>query len=149
MKEQDSYGKDPHQSGAKLDLGKSPVYRGLFSYFPRACMAVAEVSEAGANKYTWKGWVDVPDGINRYSDAIGRHICKEEIEGPIDADYGLRHAAHLAWNALAVLELKILADEKANWEIEEMVAEKANIASEQIKSTKPSFSKDTDLTPGL
>jgi len=95
----------PKQPGAKLDAGKSPVRRGLLEYFPRACLAVAEVSASGAAKYSWKGWESVPDGVDRYGDAEVRHICKSAIEGPIDKDYGHLHAAHEAWNALARLEL--------------------------------------------
>jgi hypothetical protein len=124
LKEKDPNGKDAKQSGSKLDSGKSPVFRGLIDYFPRACMAVAEVSQRGAEKYVWKGWEDVPDGINRYSDAIIRHICKEAIEGKIDPDFGLLHKAHVAWNALAVLELELRHSEEAkHWraELEEPV----------------------------
>jgi len=102
-------GKAPNTDGVKLDAGKSPVFRGLIDYFPRACLAVAEVSECGARKYKWKGWQAVPDGETRYQDALVRHICKESIEGPIDKDFGLLHSAHVAWNALAVLELKLRA----------------------------------------
>lgn len=103
--EHDPNGFAPGQPGAKLDAGKSPVRRGLLEYFPRACLAIAEVSASGASKYSWRGWESVPDGINRYGDAEARHICKAAIEGSIDKDYGHLHAAHEAWNALARLEL--------------------------------------------
>lgn len=105
MSEKDPNGVRADQPGAKLDAGKSPVRRGLLEYFPRACMAVADVSAAGASKYTWGGWETVPDGVARYGDAEVRHICKAAIEGPIDKDFGLLHAAHEAWGALARLEL--------------------------------------------
>ena len=52
----------------KYDSGKSPVFQGALSYFPRAISAVAEVSHFGATKYKWKGWENVPDGYNQ----IGR-----------------------------------------------------------------------------
>lgn len=100
----DPTGKQPHDMGAKLDAGKSPVFRGLLDYFPRACLAVADVSAAGAQKYAWKGWESVPDGVNRYSDALVRHIINESIEGEFDPD-GFLHKAQQAWNALAALEL--------------------------------------------
>lgn len=105
--ETDPNGKKPHEPGAKLDAGKSPIRRGLIQYFPRACLAVAEVSEFGARKYAWKGWQTVPDGINRYGDAATRHSCKEEIEGLYDLETGKLHAAHEAWNTMARLELII------------------------------------------
>ncbi len=110
-RELDPDGKDPHEPGSKLDAGKAPVRRGLLEQFPRACMAVAEVSAFGAGKYTWGGWQTVPDGIARYGDAGARHICKAAIEGAKDADSGLLHAAHEAWNALARLELMLREDE--------------------------------------
>lgn len=111
MIELDPSGANPHQKGAKLDAGKVPVFRGLIDYFPNACMAVAEVSQKGAEKYTWKGWIDVPDGKIRYTDALVRHLIKESTEGEIDPDFGLLHAAHLAWGAMARLEL-ILREKK-------------------------------------
>jgi hypothetical protein len=102
----DPTGRSPHEPGAKLDAGKSPVYQGLLDYFPRACLAVAEVSAAGAAKYAWKGWETVPDGINRYSNALGRHIINKAIEGKYDPE-GFLHSAQIAWNALATLELEL------------------------------------------
>jgi hypothetical protein len=102
----DPTGRSPHDPGAKLDAGKSPVYQGLLDYFPRACLAVAEVSAAGAAKYAWKGWETVPDGINRYSNALGRHIINKAIEGKYDPE-GFLHSAQIAWNALATLELEL------------------------------------------
>lgn len=105
--EKDPHGKSAKEAGSKLDAGKSPVYRGMLSYFPRACLAVANVSEAGSRKYAWKGWETVPDGFNRYSDALGRHLAAESIEGAYDntMDVPTLHAAQVAWNALARLEL--------------------------------------------
>jgi hypothetical protein len=102
--EADPLGRNPNEPGAKLDAGKAPVFRGLLDYFPRACNAIAEVSEVGAKKYTWKGWETVPDGYNRYSDALVRHMLKGTYE-LLDQDTNLTHAAHAAWNALARLEL--------------------------------------------
>jgi hypothetical protein len=107
MSESDPTGLSPHQPGAKLDSGKSPVFRGVVDYFPRALQAVALVSLFGATKYTWKGWESVPEGVERYSDAMVRHMIAEAMEGPVTPDSGLLHAAHTAWNALAVLELKL------------------------------------------
>jgi hypothetical protein len=107
--EQDPTGRDPHTPGAKLDSGKPPIVQGVIQYFPRALNAVAVVSKKGADKYCWKGWENVPDGITRYRDAMGRHILEESIEGPHDIKGGTQvlHAAQAAWNALAVLELML------------------------------------------
>lgn len=103
--ERDPNGKQAHEAGSKLDAGKSPVRQGLLEYFPRACLAVADISAVGAQKYTWRGWETVENGVNRYGDAELRHVCKAAIEGELDLDTGKLHAAHEAWNAMARLEL--------------------------------------------
>lgn len=113
--EADPAGRNPHEKGAKLDAGKIAVFRGLFDYFPRAGMAVADVSTKGAQKYAWKGWEAVPDGFARYSDALGRHLLAEAIEGLYDngpKGTGCLHAAQVAWNAMARLELLLREQEK-------------------------------------
>jgi len=100
------------QGAIKYDGGKAPIYRGALSYFPRSLAAVASVSAFGASKYAWKGWESVPDGFNRYSDALVRHLAYEGQGEVLDPDSGLLHAAHAAWNALARLELLIKTYEK-------------------------------------
>ena len=102
--EADPTGRDPHQPGAKLDAGKPLA--GTLADFGQALLAVAEVSTFGARKYTRGGWLAVPDGQARYTDAMWRHLLKEGTEAA-DPDSGLSHAAHAAWNALARLELAI------------------------------------------
>lgn len=117
--EADPYGKPANGLGAKLDAGKSPIYQGLIDYFPRACSAIADISRRGAIKYAWKGWETVPDGFNRYSNAMGRHLLGEAIEGlydsgPTGLGPDVLHAAQVAWNACARLELKLRELEKVN-----------------------------------
>ena len=104
--ETDPNGIEAGTPGAKLDAGKVAVTRGCLHYFPRALKAVAELSVYGAKKYSWKGWKSVPDGINRYADALGRHELA--IEGDYtrrDIDTGVLEATAVTWNALARLEL--------------------------------------------
>ncbi len=118
--ELDPNGLGAGQPGAKLDAGKSPVFRGIIQYFPRALMAVANLSLYGANKYSWAGWREVSDGIGRYGDAIGRHAVKEAIEGLWDKEVlndpkypaNVLHPTAVAWNALARLELILEEMEK-------------------------------------
>jgi hypothetical protein len=107
--ENDPLGKSAREPGAKMDAGKAPVLRGSLQYFPRAIKYLAQISEIGARKYSWKGWEKVPDGITRYGDALVRHLLAEETDGPIDADTQCLHAGQVAWNAMARLEL-ILKD---------------------------------------
>lgn len=102
--ELDPNGIDPHTIGAKLDSGK-PI-AGVIGNFGLALMAVAEVGTFGANKYKRGSWEHVSNGIERYTDALWRHLLKEDQE-PNDNDSKLSHAAHMAWNALARLELQL------------------------------------------
>lgn len=95
------------QVGRKFDGGKSPVRRGVLEYFPRAILEIGNLSAFGAEKYDWDNWEFVEDAINRYGDAEIRHICEAAISGEKDEESGLLHATHAAWDALAVLELKL------------------------------------------
>ena len=105
--EVDPNGKKAHEPGAKLDAGKSPMFRGALSYFPRAMEQLALLSAVGARKYAWKGWESVPDGINRYSDGLVRHLAEEGKGEDVDPDTGLLHATAVFWNAGARLELML------------------------------------------
>ena len=110
--EKDPNGLNAKEPGSKLDAGKVEVLRGAISYFPRALLEVARVSQVGARKYSWKGWESVPNGIQRYGDALARHLVDDSINGEYDKDTGLLHAAQIAWNALARLELILREKEK-------------------------------------
>ena len=112
-KERDPNGIDAKTPGSKLDGGKPCVTRGCLHYFPRALYSIAELSTIGASKYSWQGWKEVPDGINRYGDALGRHELR--IEGDYsrtDPDTGVLEATAVAWNSLARLELILREKEK-------------------------------------
>ncbi len=89
--------------GTKQDQGK-PQMRLILHSMPRALLAIGEVANHGAVKYSPDGWLRVPNGLERYTDALMRHVVGEGIEDA-DSDSGLLHAAHAAWNALARLEL--------------------------------------------
>lgn len=102
--EADPTGRSPHEPGAKLDAGK--VMAGTLGDFALALTAVAEVATFGAKKYTRGGWQTVPNAEQRYTDAMWRHLLKEGYED-LDPDSNLSHAAHLAWNALARLEIML------------------------------------------
>ncbi len=91
--------------GRKEDGGK-PIAGALPQYFPRALLAVAEVATFGAKKYERGNWLHVVNGRERYFDAAMRHILQSHID-PTDAETGMPHMAHAAWNLLAVLELTL------------------------------------------
>ena len=104
--EVDPTGLDPHQPGAKLDAGK-PRPGLVLGGFAAALAAVVDVGTYGAQKYTDNGWKEVPNGIERYTDAMYRHLLAESRGELRDEDTGILHAAHAAWNALARLDLLI------------------------------------------
>lgn len=104
--EKDPLGRDPHQPGAKLDAGKTRAGLAIGG-FARALLAVGEVATFGASKYTAGGWVAVPEGIDRYTDAMYRHLLAEATGEKLDSESGLEHAAHAAWCALARLDLML------------------------------------------
>jgi len=113
--ESDPTGLSASVPGAKLDKGKVDVLRGAIQYFPKALEAVAHVSELGARKYSWMGWKSVPDGIRRYGAALARHLvyeadARDTGAGGLGAD--VLHAAQVAWNALARLELIIKEEDE-------------------------------------
>lgn len=102
----DPNGKDQHESGAKLDAGKNRL--GLvLGDFSLALQQVGSVGTYGANKYTAHGWIDVPDAIERYLDALFRHLLAYTAGEEHDPESGIPHLSHAAWNILAVLEKEI------------------------------------------
>jgi hypothetical protein len=106
QEEKDPNGIGQHEPGAKLDQGKTMAHV-VLGAFSQALTEVAKVGTFGANKYTKYGWEKVENGVERYSDAMLRHYLAEAGGEPRDDQTDLPHAAHLAWNALARLELML------------------------------------------
>ena len=116
----------PAQGAKKMDDGKLPVMRGVFLRFPRAMLEIARVSAAGTVKYevpiSDMNYLNVEDGHGRYTDALGRHLIAEAIDGIHNIEKGgalpkdgvlLLHAAQAVWCALARLEAMMVdAEEK-------------------------------------
>jgi len=96
-------------AGVKHDTGKVRPSL-VLTDMARAINAVIEVAEYGARKYAPGNWLLVPDKETRYREALMRHLLPMP-PGERDAESGLRHAAHAAWNALATLELELRAEE--------------------------------------
>ena len=112
VSEVDPTERNPNEAGAKLDAGK--IRAGLvLRDFSSALTAVAAVGTFGANKYSAHGWLSVPNSIERYTDALYRHLLKDAGGELIDPDSGLTHKAHAAWNALAILELTNVKEQVA------------------------------------
>lgn len=104
MYDKDPNGMDAKTPGAKLDGGKTMA--GVIADFGLALLAVAEVGTYGIKKYSRGGWENVPEGVQRYEDAMWRHLLREKSE-LLDPESGLLHEAHAAWCALARLELRL------------------------------------------
>ena len=90
---------------------KPRLYQTLVKQFPRAIVAVASRSEFGHKKYAdidqdWQGFTVTP--IEQYRDAHIRHTMELGDEGETELD----HAIAVAWNALAILELKLRNENK-------------------------------------
>lgn len=111
MKEIDPNGKNANEPGAKLDAGKNKLSL-IICGFARALLEIGKVGTYGAIKYSDDGWIDVPDGERRYTDAMLRHLMAESSGEEFDKDTELYHAAHCAWNALARLDLMLRRIEK-------------------------------------
>mgnify|MGYP000323066985 CR=1 FL=1 len=109
LAESDPLGINQHEPGAKLDAGKPRAGLVLLG-FALALSEVAEVGTYGAAKYTANGWLHVPNGHERYTDAMLRHLLSDAAGEQRDKETGIRHAAHAAWNALARLDLAIRAE---------------------------------------
>lgn len=92
--------------GMKHDAGKARAGL-MIEDFPRALAAVSHVVTFGAEKYAPHSWKTVSDARARYYDAFLRHILAEASGEMNDPESGLPHAAHVAWNALALLELHL------------------------------------------
>ena len=97
---------DLHHPGMKDDKSK-PRLGMVFGGFALALEEVGKVGTFGADKYTDNGWVSVPNGQARYTDAMYRHLMRQADGEALDEESRLLHAAHAAWNALARLELEL------------------------------------------
>lgn len=98
--------------GKKYDAGK--IRAGLvLGDFARALASVSAVGTFGAKKYGDSDWLHVPDGLRRYEDAMLRHWLSVKRGEQLDEESALPHLAHLAWNALAILELTLRREDDA------------------------------------
>jgi hypothetical protein len=102
---------DLNRPGVKDDGGKNRM--GLvINYFPRALKEVGKVATFGARKYTPYGWLSVPNGIERYTDAMHRHLLDEAIGEKLDAESDILHAA-LREHKQALADVMALPDRES------------------------------------
>lgn len=89
------------QEGIKYDSGKLRLAE-MMQDFRESLSAVCRVWEFGADKYEKSNWKYVDNAVDRYTNAMLRHLIAESDQ-QLDPESSLRHAAHVAWNALARL----------------------------------------------
>lgn len=96
----------PSDSAARKEY---PMCAGLLDYFPDACAEVAHISYLGNQKHNPGEplhWARGKSISMDHADCILRHLTER---GTHDSE-GLRHAAQLAWRALALLQEELEAE---------------------------------------
>ena len=92
-------------TGKKYDTGK-PMVGTLLRVFPNALIEIGRCIEFGTHKYPKPdNWKKVEGAKLRYLDSMIRHLLQHLRGNTFDDETGLPHLAHMAWNALAILEL--------------------------------------------
>lgn len=92
--------------GKKYD-GDKPRMSLLIDGCARALLAVGDVLTFGAKKYADHDWINVENGIERYTSALIRHMAAKGAGQEFDPESGLSHSAHVACNAVFILELEL------------------------------------------
>lgn len=95
----------------KYDKGKN-IAGVLFEDFPNALDGVSSVATFGAEKYKRSSWKEVENGLQRYQDAMVRHMLARGRGEEIDPESGRPHSWHISWNALAISELEARASKE-------------------------------------
>lgn len=90
----------------KHDGGKPKLNRFFIQQFPLSMAAISHVMELGAERYTYRGWQNTENGIERYTDALVRHLWTEVFEHWNEEDK-CSHSTQVAVNALIRLELEL------------------------------------------
>jgi hypothetical protein len=98
--------------GIKYDTDKARLAEMIVD-FRKPLEELCKVWEFGANKYEKSNWKKLDNGIDRYSNALMRHLIAEDIS-LLDEESKLLHAAHIAFNSLA--RLYFILQEKENYE---------------------------------
>jgi len=84
--------------GMKYDGGK-PRWSLMMQGLPKFLDGIAAVLTFGAKKYAAHSWRTVPEGYERYRDALYRHLAAIERGEYLDPESGLPHWHHVGCNA--------------------------------------------------
>lgn len=94
--------------GKKYDSNK-PMTGTVLRVFPQAMNAIGACIRFGTTKYPDpNNWKKNTNALVRYNDSLVRHLTKHFLGKELDEETGLPHLAHVAWNALAILELYLM-----------------------------------------
>lgn len=95
-------------AGVKTDKNKLRPSLILQDMLP-AVIALIELAEFGASKYSPKSWMTVENAEARYMEALQRHFLDELAHpGSIDKESKAPHLIAIAWNAMAVYCLRCM-----------------------------------------
>lgn len=87
--------------GIKYDKDK-PELADFLLDFKEPLMELYKVWKFGKEKYGKGNWKEVKDGYRRYQNALIRHFFEEGSN--TDAETDIYHAAHMAFNCLAMIK---------------------------------------------
>lgn len=97
-----------NSEGKKYD-GNKPMTGTVLRVFPQAMNAVGACIKFGTKKYPDPAnWKKNSNALVRYNDSLVRHLTKFFAGKELDEETNLPHLAHVAWNALAILELYLM-----------------------------------------
>ena len=96
-------GKPAEAFGIKFDADK-PQMNLLFQEVPTALIKVSECLSVGEKKYGRGNWKAVDNLEDRYLAALTRHLTAYYQGEKVDAESGKSHLAHVAVNALFLLD---------------------------------------------
>lgn len=110
--------------------------------------ALKEIAKLGSmnnkpfGKYERGSWQLVEDAETRYKDAFWRHLLDGRHE--IDPETGMPHDVAIAWNAIALVWMRLKREKK---EEQERMAAEEFYAPDAFRSLKLSIQKDTSFEP--
>lgn len=97
--------------GKKLDAGKA-----LWFLFPfDAAIPIVRVLEFGQKKYAFDNWKKVGDPVQRYYDALVRHLVSWRGGEEIDPESGEHHLAHAGCDVLFLLWFVVVERKPPPW----------------------------------
>lgn len=93
----------------KFDAGKPRMW--LLPFV--SLYEIARVLTFGAKKYAAHSWQTVPDGEERYTNALLRHLTSIQEGETHDKESGLLHWSHVGCNALFMIWFALRKEQNA------------------------------------